>query len=85
MIEDELADYSPSHGGDEDGPVIEGDGDGDMEIDWLVNHLLESVFKGPELRASSSEVSKSFNLKFGEAKSPVKSHSTRWPRPQENF
>ena len=65
MIEDELADYSPSHAGDEDGPVIEGDGDGDMEVDWLVNHLLESVFKGPELRASSSEVSKSFNLKFG--------------------
>eukprot|EP00439_Symbiodinium_sp_Y106_P010257 s12538_g1.t1 len=41
MIEDELADYSPSHAGDEDGPVIEGDGDGDMEVDWLVNHLLE--------------------------------------------
>ena len=39
MIEDELADYSPSHAGDEDGPVIEGDGDGDMEVDWLVNHL----------------------------------------------
>ena len=36
-----------------------------MEVDWLVNHLLEFVFKGPELRASSSEVSQSFNLKFG--------------------
>ena len=65
MIEDELADYSPSHAGDEDGPVIEDDVDADMEVDWLANHLLESVFKGPELRASSSEVSKSFNLKFG--------------------
>ena len=65
MIEDELADYSPSHAGDEDGPVIEGDGDGDMEVDWLANHLLESVLEGPELRASSSEISKSFNLKFG--------------------
>ena len=65
MIEDELADYSPSQVDNEDGPVIGDDGDIDMEVDWLVNHLLESVFKGPELRASSSEVSQSFNLKFG--------------------
>ena len=65
MIEDELADYSPSHVDNEDGPVIGDDGDIDMEVDWLVNHLLESVFKGPELPASSSEVSQSFNLKFG--------------------
>ena len=36
-----------------------------MSIDWLTSHLLERVFEGPELRASSSDVSQSFTLKFG--------------------
>ena len=36
-----------------------------MEIDWLTNHYLESLFQGPDLRATSSAVAKSFDLKFG--------------------
>ena len=54
MVEDDLADYSPSNVDDEERPVLHGDEDIDMEVDWLANHLLESVFKGPGLRAFSS-------------------------------
>ena len=36
-----------------------------MSIEWLTSHLLESGFRRPELRASSSVVSQSFTLKFG--------------------
>ena len=53
--------------GDEAQEVIdhEGDMEVDMSIEWLTSHLLERVFEGPELRASSSDVSQSFTLKFG--------------------
>ena len=63
MIEDELADYSPSEAPPEGSELI--NDEGDMEIDWLTNHYLESLFQGPDLRATSSAVSKSFDLKFG--------------------
>ena len=71
MIQDDegLGDYSPSlpPSGDEAQEVIDNEGDMevDMSIDWLTSHLLERVFEGPELRASSSDVSQSFTLKFG--------------------
>ena len=71
MIQDDegLGDYSPSlpPSGGEAQEVIDNEGDMevDMSIDWLTSHLLERVFQGPELRASSSEVSQSFTLKFG--------------------
>ena len=71
MIQDDegLGDYSPSlpPSGDEAQEVIDNEGDMevDMTIDWLTSHLLERVFEGPELRASSSDVSQSFTLKFG--------------------
>ncbi|CAE6947367.1 unnamed protein product [Symbiodinium sp. CCMP2592] len=42
--------------------------EGDMEIDWLTNHYLESLFRGPDLRATSTAVAKSFDLKFGGTK-----------------
>ena len=63
MIEDELADYSPSEAPPEGSELI--NDEGDMEIDWLTNHYLESLFQGPDLRATSSAVAKSFDLKFG--------------------
>ena len=71
MIQDDegLGDYSPSlpPSDGEAQEVIDNEGDMevDMSIDWLTSHLLERVFQGPELRASSSEVSQSFTLKFG--------------------
>ncbi|CAE7728534.1 unnamed protein product [Symbiodinium sp. CCMP2592] len=42
--------------------------EGDMEIDRLTNHYLESLFRGPDLRATSTAVAKSFDLKFGGTK-----------------
>ena len=71
MIQDDegLGDYSPSlppsDGDTQEVIDNEGDMEVDMSIDWLTSHLLERVFQGPELRASSSEVSQSFTLKFG--------------------
>ena len=62
MIQDDegLGDYSPSlpPSDGEAQEVIDNEGDMevDMSIDWLTSHLLERVFQGPELRASSSEV-----------------------------
>ncbi|CAE7198495.1 unnamed protein product [Symbiodinium sp. CCMP2592] len=65
MIEDELADYSPSEAPENQEVVND---EGDMEIDWLTNHYLESLFRGPDLRATSTAVAKSFDLKFGGTK-----------------
>ncbi|OLQ00851.1 hypothetical protein AK812_SmicGene16464 [Symbiodinium microadriaticum] len=62
MIQDDegLGDYSPSlpPSDGEAQEVIDNEGDMevDMSIDWLTSHLLERVFEGPELRASSSKV-----------------------------
>ncbi|CAE7775953.1 unnamed protein product [Symbiodinium sp. CCMP2592] len=65
MIEDELGDYSPSEAPENQEVVND---EGDMEIDWLTNHYLESLFRGPDLRAASTAVAKSFDLKFGGTK-----------------
>ncbi|CAE7038329.1 unnamed protein product, partial [Symbiodinium sp. CCMP2592] len=65
MIENELADYSPSEAPENQEVVND---EGDMEIDWLTNHYLESLFRGSDLRATSTAVAKSFDLKFGGTK-----------------
>ncbi|CAE7672294.1 unnamed protein product [Symbiodinium sp. CCMP2592] len=65
MIEDELGDCSPSEAPENQEVVND---EGDMEIDWLTNHYLESLFRGPDLRAASTAVAKSFDLKFGGTK-----------------
>ena len=49
-------------------PEMQPDDLEDMEIDWLTNHLLESLFKGPDILATSKEVADSFTLKFGGSK-----------------
>ena len=39
--------------------------DGDMEIDWLTDHLMAKLMSGPDCRAASSEAASSFELAFG--------------------
>ena len=67
MIADDT--YAPVSAPAEEGEAgilpDEGENMEDMEIDWLTNHLLESLYRGPDLRATSQEVADSFTLKFG--------------------
>ena len=67
MIADDT--YAPVSAPAEEGEARilpdEGENMEDMEIDWLANHLLEALYEGPDLRATSQEVADSFTLKFG--------------------